>query len=164
MGTEGNQNEERMGSVEAPYPIVSVALTEFLGSLAILVPPGFFCASEIQLHRLYPHIYQPQPAAYYLVFIVAPFCIGLLGIVSAIGLFHLREWARRVTLYFATVPVLGCAFFLILHHPQGTGDGALFVVGDFSPLIAGFLLAILTPISIWWLVVLTRKSARSQFH
>jgi hypothetical protein len=98
--------------VETPYPIVSVATTEFLGSLALLVPPGFFWTSEIQLQRQYPHNYQPQPPPFYLVFIAAPICISLLGIVTAIGLFHLREWARRVTLYLPTAQRWAVRYFL----------------------------------------------------
>ena len=144
--------------------IVAVAAVQFLGSLATLVPPGLVWASEIQFRRLNPGNYQPQPTAFYVVLIAFPIGLSLLGIVASIGMFRLRQWARRLTLFFSTVPALVCALFLILHHARPPAQGAIFVIGDLSNVFAGCLLAILAPISIWWWILLTRKGVRSQFR
>jgi hypothetical protein len=143
--------------------IIAVAAVQFLGSLAALVPPGLVWASETQLQRLNPRNYQSQPTAFYVVLIAFPIGLSLLGIITSIGMFRLRQWARRLTLFFSTVPALVCALFLILHHPRAVHE-AIFVVGDLSNVFAGCLLAILAPISIWWWVLLTRKGVRSQFQ
>jgi hypothetical protein len=143
--------------------IVAVAVVQFLGSLAILALPGLLLTDEIRLHRWYPHTYRPQPAEFYIVMVAFPICLILLGTITSIGLLRLREWARQVTLYFATLSPLICALWLILHHPPSVG-GTLLVVGDLSNAFAAYLLAILTPISLWWWILLTRKSVHSQFR
>jgi hypothetical protein len=149
--------------MKASNSVRAAATVQFLGSLAGLIAPGLVWASEIQLRRLYPRSYQPQPARFYVVLVAVPICLCLLGIVTSIGVFHLREWARRVTLSWATVSTLVCALWLMLHHPRSVGD-ALLVIGDLSNAFAAILLMILAPISLWWWILLTRKSVRTQFR
>jgi len=55
--------------------------------------------------------------AFYVVFMILPTSFGLLGIDCAGGLLGLREWARKGTLFLATVPVLVCVL-LVLFHPS----------------------------------------------
>jgi hypothetical protein len=144
--------------------IKAVAAVQFLGSLAVLLLPGLLLTDEIRLYRWYPNNYQPQSAHFYAVFVVLPICLSLFGIITSLGLVRLREWARRVTLYFPAVPLLICALWLILHHPRALDDSALLVIGDLSNWFAAVLLVILAPISLWWWVTFTRKSVRSQFR
>jgi hypothetical protein len=143
--------------------IKAVAAVQFLGSLAILLLPGLLLTDEIHFHRWYPDTYQPKSAGFYEVYVVLPICLSLCGIITSIGLVRLREWARRVTLYFPAVPLLICALWLLLHHPRGVGD-ALLVIGDLSNVFAAILLVIMVPISLWWWILFTRKSVRSQFR
>jgi hypothetical protein len=143
--------------------IKAVAAVQFLGSLAILLLPGLALTSEIRLHRWYPDTYQPKSADFYDVFVALPIFLSLFGIITSIGLVRLREWARRVTLYFPALPLLICALWLILHHPRALGD-ALLVIGDLSNAFAAILLVVLAPISLWWWILFRRKSVRSQFR
>ena len=90
-----------------------------------------------------------------LVVLGLPFLFSLVAVVTAVGLLRLREWARRTTLWLATLPLAGCALFLILYHPSPY---------DILRPIAKILLWILAAISIWWWVLVTRSSVRSQFR
>jgi len=101
-----------------------------------------------------------------LLFLLPVFAIqiafSLLGIITSIGLLHLREPARKAAIFLSTVSllilVLGLSFLLAVarstHNPL---FGAAF-------LLYGALFVILIPISIWWLVLLRRESVRSQFR
>jgi len=148
--------------------VVAVAVVQFFGSLAALVPSGWFLLEEVQLHHRYPTNYRFLHPAVYVVYIAVPICFGLLGIVTSIGLVCLREWARRSTLFLSVVPVIGCALLIIVSPPSvfpQVGQGAMLAIGGGIYLLAyKLLLAILIPISIWWLVLLTRESVRSQFR
>jgi hypothetical protein len=149
--------------MKASNSVRAAAAVQFLGSLAGLIAPGLVWASEIQLRRLNPRNYQPQPTRFYVVLVAVPICLCLLGVVTSIGVFHRREWARRVTLSWATVSTLVCALWLMLHHPRSMGD-AILVIGDLSNAFAAILLVILAPISLWWWILFTRKSVRTQFR
>jgi hypothetical protein len=148
--------------------IVAVAAAQFLGSLAVLAPSGLFLAEELHIHRLYPQSYRFLRPAVYLVLIAIPICFGLLGIITSIGLLRLRDWARRLTLFLSIVPVSGCALLVVLHpssvFPPEPGQGAILAMGDIYLLAYKLLLAILIPVSIWWLVLLSHKKVRSQFR
>ncbi len=101
--------------MNVPASVLAAAIGEFLGSIFSLLVSLVFLLSEIdryhgskQLVRIYGpasafHFYNP---AFYVVYILLPLLFGLLGIVCAFGLFGLREWARKGTLFLATVPVL----------------------------------------------------------
>jgi len=148
--------------------VFAVAVVQFFGSLAALVPSGLFLLEEVQLHDRHPTNYRLLHPAVYVVYIAVPICFGLLGIVTSIGLVRLREWARRSTLFLSIVPVIGCALLIIISPPSvfpHPGQGAMLAMGGGIYLLAyKLLLAILIPISIRWLVLLTRESVRSQFR
>jgi hypothetical protein len=143
-------------------PIVAVAAIQLLGGLAALVPPGLYFVALIQSHRLFPTLnFQSLDPAVYAVYVAIPICFGLFGIVASIGLLRLREWARRITLLLSIISVSGCALLIILRPPSvfplAIGGGLYFLAFE-------LLLVILIPISIWWLILLTRESVRSQFR
>jgi hypothetical protein len=150
--------------------IVAVAAVEFLGSLAALVPPGLLFAASIQAHRLFPTLrFESLDTAVYAVYVACPLCLGLLGIVTAVGLLRLREWARRITLVLATVPVSGCTLLIILRplpvFPPDPSQGAILAIGGgLYFMFFKLLLAILIPVSAWWWILLTRESVRRQFR
>jgi hypothetical protein len=156
--------------MKASGPIVAVATVQFLGSLVALVPPTLYFVASIQSHRLFPTLNRESLAPeVYAVYVAIPICFGLLGIVASVGLLRLREWARRITLLLSTVPLAGCALLIVLRPPSvfppDPGQGAIFAIGGGLYFLAfELLLAILVPISIWWLVLLTRAIVRSQFR
>jgi hypothetical protein len=106
-----------------------------------------------------------------LFFIVLPAGFSLLGLVTSFGLMRLREWARKVTILLSVVPVLACALLVIWRPPsvfpppKPDEQYAILTIGSGLGLwIYEALLLILIPVSIWWLVVMTRESVRSQFR
>ena len=140
-----------------PPSIVAVAVVQFLGSLPFL----YVCGTTLWGAVWVTHELAKSPML--IVVLGLPILFSLMAVVTSIGLLRLREWARRATLYLATLPVSGCAFFLILYHPRDV-YGAPFAVRDISHLVGKILLAILIPVSIWWWVLFTRNTVRSQFR
>ncbi len=95
---------------------------------------------------------------------VLQIAFSLLGIVTAIGLLLLREWARKATIFLSTVPVCVLLFALLVFFDatHATGRGGL--VAAYGFLMYGVFLLILIPLSIWWYVLLTRDKVRAQFR
>jgi hypothetical protein len=156
----------------------AAAIVEFLGSVLALLVSLVFLRSDIDQYHLsqkFVHIYGPGSAyhflhpAFYIVYMILPMLFGLTGIVCACGMLGLREWARKGTLFLATVPVLVCVL-LVLSHPSAVfppdpGQGAILAFGG-GVYLALFvcLLVVLIPVSIWWQIMLTRESVRSLFR
>jgi len=140
-----------------PQSIVAVATVQFLGSLPFL----YICGTTLWGAVWVTHELPNSPML--VVVLGFPFLFSLLAVATSIGLLRLREWARRATLCLATLPVSGCALFLILYHPLDVYS-APFAVRDISHLVGKVLLAIFIPVSIWWWVLFTRNTVRSQFR
>jgi hypothetical protein len=98
---------------------------------------------------------------------ILPGIIGVLGFLTAFGLFRLRAWARRIALYLASVPVTVFALLAVLRpksiFPPEPG-GALLAVGDLGYPFCVYLVALLAPLSLWALILLTRREIRSQLR
>jgi len=104
-----------------------------------------------------------------LAYVVFPLFLSLLGIIASRGLFDLREWARRAAVFLATVPVLGCGL-LILVRPRSVFPEDIPSGPVYAPFIGiglatcEVLFCILVPFSLWFLILFTRKSVKSQFR
>lgn len=162
----------------ALFGSVTAAIVEFLGSVLALLVSLVFLQADIEQYRMsekFVHIYGPSSAyhflhpAVYIVYMILPMLFGLMGIVCACGLLGLREWARKGTLFLATVPVLVCVLLVVFHpsavFPSDPGQGAILAFGGgvyFALFVC--LLVVLIPVSIWWQIMLTRESVRSQFR
>lgn len=129
--------------------IILVALFQLAGSLPIL----FLCGIGLWQAIWVTHEIRSSPIL--VVVLGFPFAFACVGVVTAIGLFGLRGWARQATLYLATLQVFGCAVFLFRYQPPAF---------DIVRPIATILLVILIVVSIWWWVLFTSKSVRSQFE
>jgi uncharacterized membrane protein len=81
---------------------------------------------------------------------------ALLEIITAIGLFGLKNWASQVSLCIATVPLCAVAIAATLHMPHPPWD--------FTPTLLELAHWVLIPVSIWWWILFTRSSIRAQFH
>jgi hypothetical protein len=161
-----------------PTSVIATAVVEFLGSVLALFVSLVFLQADIDRYRMSEklvHIYGPASAfhfldpAFYIVYMVLPMSFGLLGIVCALGLLRLREWARKGTLFLATVPVLVCVLLVLFHpsavFPPDPGQGTILAFGGGVYLaLFVYLLVVLIPISIWWQILLTREGVRSQFR
>jgi hypothetical protein len=82
--------------------------------------------------------------------------IAFLVIVTAIGLWRLQVWARRMSLGLGLVSVGACAVAAIVH--QRTPGF------DFTPDTLKFALWVLIPVNLWWWIVFTRQRVVAQFH
>jgi len=149
-----------------PSPsVITVAVVQFLGSLPFLYVCGIALWGTVMVtHDV------ANPAALIVVF-GFPVLFGLMAVATSIGLVFLREWARKATIFLAAAPVLGCALLLVLRPPsilpraKPNEQLALMTVGSgllFDIYLSLFL--ILIPISVWWLILFTRTSVRSQFR
>ena len=154
---QGRSAVQELDAQGPPSSIIAVAAVQLLGSLPFL----YVCGTTLWGAVWVTHELATSPVL--IVILGLPFLVSLMAVVTSIGLLRLREWARRASLYLATLPVLGCALFLILYHPQDV-YGAPFAVRDISHLVGKVLLAILIPVSIWWWVLFTRSTVRSQFR
>jgi hypothetical protein len=140
-----------------PASVIAVAAAQFLGSLPFL----YICGIALWGTIWVTHDFANWPML--MVEFGLPFLFSLMAVVTSIGLLRLRGWARRATLCLATLPVCGCALFLIVFHPHDS-YGTPFAIRDVSRPVGEALLAILIPVSIWWWVLFTRDTVRSQFR
>ena len=98
---------------------------------------------------------------------VLPFCLSLLGVASTAGLFGLREWARKMAIFLSVAPVTICGLLLLLRPEaifQPDVGATILVVGDLGIVVYAYMFVILIPVSVWWLILFTRESMRSQFR
>ena len=140
---------QRLASDGWPPSVVAVAVVQVIGSLPIL----YFCGINLWGDAWVTHELWSSPIG--LLVLGLPFLFSLVAVVTAVGLLRLRGWARRATLWLATLPLAGCALFLILYSSRPY---------DILRPIAKILIWILAAISIWWWVLFTRSSVRSRFR
>ena len=100
---------------------------------------------------------------------VVPFCFSLLGVATSVGLFGLREWARKLAIFLSVAPVTICGLLLLLRpdaifEPEAGLKYAILTVGDLGIVVYAYMFTILIPVSVWWLFLFTRQSVRSQFR
>jgi len=158
--TSGEMQEQDSVGASPSASILAVALVQFIGSAGILVAWSLFVWILIRFDRQYPN-HDVLPTGVWGAFIAVPMAFSLLGVITSVGLMRLREWARRRTILLSTLPLLGGVVLALLHPPS------LFPPGQISGIVLVvfvYILVFLTPISIWWLLVMTRKSVRSQFR
>ncbi len=151
-------NDENTGP-RASASVIAVAVVQFAGSFALLVPSGVFLIEELQLHRSYPTTYRALHPEVYLFYIILPISFVLIGVVTSVGLCLLREWGRKWTLFLATVPAAIYAVVLLLRPPTVFPPG---VGGVYLDAVAASL-CLAIPVSIWWLTLLTRPGVKAQF-
>jgi hypothetical protein len=162
-----------------PLSVVAAATIQFLGSALAVFLSGTVLWNEIQLYLMVKRSLETYGSnalirfeflnpLVYLTYIFFPLAIGLLGMASSIGLLCMREWARKATIFLATVPVSVCVLLVILRprtlFPPDPGQGTILAFGGGVYLaLLVCLLIVLIPVSIWLNYVLTRESVRSLF-
>jgi hypothetical protein len=100
---------------------------------------------------------------------VLPICFSLLGVATSVGLFGMREWARKMAIFLSVAPVTICGLLLLLYPdaifpPDVGAKYAILAVGDLGIVIYACMFTILIPVSVSWLILFTRESIRSQFR
>ncbi len=69
-------------------------------------------------------------------YVVLPLCFSLLGLITSVGLFGLREWARKVAIFLSVAPVTICGLLLLLESgdlPLRGPSHDLWVASPFAP-------------------------------
>jgi hypothetical protein len=102
-------------------------------------------------------------------YVVLPLCFSLLGVITSVGLFGMREWAWKTAIFLSVAPVTICGLLVLLQpeaifRPDAGIKYAILTVGDFGIVVYICMFVALIPVSVWWLVLFTRKSVRSQFR
>jgi hypothetical protein len=111
------------------------------------------------------HIYQYLPLTFLVLGIVPPL-IAAIGIRTGIGLFHLKDWARKAALLWATIALATCLAIIAL-RPFETFVFPEHVVTDVEylrQLLVISILIMLLPISVWWLFYFRMHSVKAQFQ
>jgi len=147
----GDSSNPRLASHRPTPSVIAVAAFQFFGSLPILCLSGIALWGAARIGELRN---SPMVSIVY----GSAFLFSLAGIVASVGLLRLREWARTTTLCLATFPLFWCALFLILDESKIPRSY------DIVRQIVEILFGLLVPLSIWWWVLFTRNSVRSQFH
>jgi hypothetical protein len=150
----------------APH-VTAIAVVLLLGSLTVLAAITADVVSAVDILRR-----SGQPLTSLLnarvdVLGVLPGIFSLLGLTAALGLLRQREWARRTTLYLATVPVTLYSLLVVLRpsflFPPDV-QGAILTIGDLGYAVCVYSVVGLVPITTWWVIVLTRVQVRAQFR
>jgi hypothetical protein len=111
------------------------------------------------------HLYEHYPFTVLLLFSVPLFLIAS-GIRTGIGLFQLKQWARRAALLWASVALCFC-LYLIAFRSYETFFIPQRYVGElesFKQLLALSLMVALFPISLWWIFFFRLPSVKRQFE
>jgi hypothetical protein len=138
---------EPVSPKELKIGVVLAAAVFFMGSVLILL-------SGILNARLFAYA-------------VLPFCFSLLGVIASVGLFGLREWARKTAIFLSVAPVTICGLLFLLQpnaifQPDAGIKYAILTVGDLGIVVYVCMFVALIPVSVWWLIRFTRESVRSE--
>jgi hypothetical protein len=110
------------------------------------------------------HFYQVFPVTFFLVAFVPPAAIGF-GMRTAVGVLHLRPWARSISMIWAAIFLVSClvliAFrpfqtFVIPH--QFVSQGVLT-----QQMVSFSFVTLLLPASVWWLFYFRTRKVKLQF-
>jgi hypothetical protein len=137
-----------------------------MGSVLILLATVLMFTDAVESYRIAGQPLSGIVNARLFAYAVLPFCFSLLGVATSVGLFGLREWARKMAIFLSVAPVTICGLLLLLHpdaiFPRDV-KYAILSVGSMGIAVYAYMFMILIPVSVWWLVLFTRESVRSQF-
>jgi hypothetical protein len=139
-----------------------------MGSALILLATVWMFTDAVESYRIAGRPLSGILNARLFAYAVLPFCFSLLGVATSAGLFGMREWARKMAIFLSVAPVTICGLLLLLHPdaifpPDVGAKYAILAVGDLGIVVYACMFVILIPVSVWWLILFTRKSVCSQF-
>jgi hypothetical protein len=110
------------------------------------------------------HIYQNYPVIFWVIALAPPALIAL-GVRTAVGLLHLRPWARLTSMLWATVALALCAAIIAFRPFETFIIPQRFVnhVVLLKQLISVSFVVLLLPISVWWLFYFRTRGVKLQF-
>jgi hypothetical protein len=150
--------------------ITVIAVLALVGSALLLAMAVLIAISMIAMPIPASNDAKIPPMFFKVFRVVIPFMYALpavWGIISAVGLLQLRNWARISTIIFSVVLIVFGAFGILtsmvffLKPPPGNGlDPKIFsLIGVFTALFALAQIGV----GIWWLVFFNRASVKAQF-
>ena len=150
--------------------VTVIAVLALLGSVLTLLM-GILTAVFAVVAPLPTQREFPAPPVFFKVMLLAASLICVLpavwGILTSIGLFRLKNWARISTIVFSVLlilmgisPLLGWLLSSFMPFPTGTADPSVMTVVRVS---MGVLGSGQVGIGIWWLVFFTRPRVKQQF-
>jgi hypothetical protein len=149
-------------SMNRPFAVTASAVVAMIGSVfALLVAVMMAIIPFMDL----PQSQTPTPASATITGAVFIAAFGVLGIVTSIGLFRLRPWARTSILVFAGSTAITCLLVLAvvslapLPLPPETDPT---VARGVRPLLVA-MFAIPLGVSIWWLIQFNAPSTKAAF-
>ncbi len=164
------KKEDRVAEKNRSAGITVVAILALIGSALLLAIAGFMAIAMIAAPT--PPQNDPRlPPGFFNVFRVVLTLIYALpavwGIVSAVGLLQLKNWARISTIVFSILLMgfgalgLLTSMVFFLKPPPGNGvDPKMFsIIGAVSAVFA----LVQIGIGIWWMVYFNRASVKAQF-
>jgi hypothetical protein len=147
--------------------VTAAATFAILGCVTALLVWGYIVLDLVNLpaDEHGRHLYETQSGLFLVIGFLPPLAIAAL-LRTAIGLFHLRPWARIAAMAWAATALL-VSLWLIAFRPFETfiiPERFVSQVESFRQLFAIAFLFMLLPVSVWWLFLFRLKSVRKQFE
>jgi len=157
--------EEDSSNISSSVAVAALLLT--FASLFVLVGEALEFYGAVDIVRRSRQPISSLVNVRVAVLFALPVTFSLLGLVAAVGLFRSREWGRRTAVFLATVPVTVYSLLVIIHPAflSRMGGGTTpFAIGDLAFAVCVYALVLFVPLSLWWLILFTRRGIRSQFR
>jgi len=151
--------------------VTVIAILSLLGSLFALLMGAFvavipFFAPEVDsgASPLSPGFFKVMMVVAALIYILP----AIWGIITSVGLFRLKEWARISIIIFSVLLILMSAFggliSLVMPTPPVPNRADVANVATGVRIFMGALTAVMVGIGVWWLVFFTRGRTKQQFR
>ena len=147
--------------------VTAAATVAVLGSLTTLIIWGWFFreALNTRIEESGKNFYQAFPLITLVLATFPPIMVAA-GLRISVGVFQLKEWARKAMLIWA-IAGLASALAFVAFRPYETFVFPEEFVGEISSAKQLFSISyvlFILPMSVWWLFLFTRQGTRRQFQ
>ncbi len=149
-------------TVIAVLSLVGSLFTGLLGAVVAVVP--FFVAELAPKKSPFsPGLFKAMMLTAALVYVLP----AIWGLITSVGLFRLKEWARISTIVFSVLLILmggfgGLMAAFLPFPPEAANRAPASIIVGIRAAVGVFWLALLA-VGIWWLVFFTLRSVKDQF-
>ena len=144
--------------------VTVIAVLSLLGSAFMLLVGGFAVLISLLAPVSSSPAFRGFPPFFRSMMVLLYVLLTTWGILTSIGLFRLKEWARISILTFSVLLALHGTFtaLISLVIPVRSGPNQAAGLADVRIFMAGFSLALLS-LGVWWLVFFARRKVGEQF-
>lgn len=147
--------------------VTAAATVAVLGSFSTLIIWGWFFreALNTRIEESGKNFYQAFPLITLVLATVPPILVAA-GLRISVGVFQLKEWARKAMIIWA-VAGLASALAFVAFRPYETFVFPEEFVGEMTSAKQLFSISyvlFILPMSVWWLILFTRRGTRLQFQ